>query len=211
VGQVLKDISFEIVRDPKAPTKLIGYARVSTEEQSLDMQIKALERAGVDRADIFVEKVSGAASKRYKLDEALADLRPGDTFVVWKLDRVARSLIDLLRRMKSIDDAGAKFMSITEAIDTKTIGGRLLLNVLGAIAEFERDLITERTRAGVKRAQEQGVQFGQPEKLSGAQKREAAKLRKQGVSVREIAKQYKVSAQTIYAHTRNSALLKTKR
>ena len=204
----MKGVTFEIVRNPNAEPKLIGYARVSTEEQSLDMQVKALERAGVNRDDIYVEKVSGAASKRYKLDEAIADLREGDTFVVWKLDRVGRSLIDLLNRMKTIDKAGAKFQSITEAIDTKTIGGRLLLNVLGAIAEFERDLIQERTKAGVKRAKEKGIRFGQPEKLTDAQKKTAAKLRKQGVSVREIAKQFSVSAQTIYAHTRHSALLK---
>lgn len=193
--------TFEIAKDPKAPAKLIGYARVSTEEQSLDMQIKALERAGVEPDDIFVEKVSGAASKRPKLAEAISDLRPGDVFVVWKLDRVGRSMIDLLKRMNQIDEAGAKFKSLTEQIDTGTPVGNLLLHVLGAVAQFERDLITERTRAGVKRAQERGVRFGQPPKLSKKQVAEAQRLRKSGVSVREIAKQLNVSAQTIYVYT----------
>jgi DNA invertase Pin-like site-specific DNA recombinase len=198
----LKDAkTFEIERNPNASAKLIGYARVSTEEQSLDMQINALERAGVEPDDIFVEKVSGAASKRPKLTEAIADLRPGDVFVVWKLDRVGRSMIDLLRKMQQIDDAGAKFKSLTEQIDTGTPVGNLLLHVLGAVSQFERDLITERTRAGVKRAQERGVRFGQPPKMNAKQIREAQLLRKRGERVEDIAKLYNVSKQTIYVNT----------
>ena len=192
---------FEIVRSKAAPAKVIGYARVSTEEQSLDLQVKALERAGCDPDDIYVEKVSGAASKRPMLSEAIADLRDGDTFIVWKMDRVARSLMDLLRRMKQIEEAGAVFKSITESIDTKSIGGRLLMNILGAIAEFERDLIQERTRAGVKRAQERGVRFGQPPKLNAKQIAEAQKMRSKGARVVEIAKRFDVSVQTIYTST----------
>jgi len=117
------------------------------------------------------------------------------------MDRIARSLIDLLRRMNQIEDSGAVFKSLTESVDTSSIGGRLLRNILGAVAEFERDLITERTRTGVKRAQERGVRFGQPPKLTAKQVADAQRRRKAGERVVEIAQFYNVSSQTIYANT----------
>lgn len=192
---------FEIIRNPDAPKRLIGYARVSTEEQSLALQTDALKRAGVLADDIHVEKVSGVASKRPRLEDALSSLRPGDTFVVWKLDRLARSLTDLLRRMQQITDAGAGFRSITETIDTTTPAGRLIMHVIGAIAEFERDLISERTKAGTRAAQARGVRVGQPEKLTQKQKEQAQRMRDRRVSVREIASKFSVSAPTIYNYT----------
>lgn len=181
--------------------RLIGYARVSTVEQSLDMQIAHLTKAGVRPSDIHVEKVSAASAKRVKLEWALQNLREGDTLVVWKMDRLARSLLDLIHKLKQIESAGARFRSLTEHIDTNTPGGRLIFHVLGALAEFERDLVVERTRAGVKIAQAKGTKFGVDPKLSPKQVAQAQKMRDKGISAREIAKQFKVSAQTIYSWT----------
>lgn len=180
---------------------MIGYARVSTEEQNLDMQIQQLEKAGVPRGSIHVEKVSAAVSRRPKLEWAIEGLRDGDTLVCWKMDRIARSLSDLMRRIKQIEDSGANFRSLTESIDTTTPGGRLIFHVLGALAEFERDLIRERTRAGVKAAQERGVTFGVPPKLSPKQIAEAQKRRDRGESVYSIAKHFGVAHTTVYSWT----------
>lgn len=181
--------------------RLVGYARVSTEEQSLEMQIEALREAGCKSDQIHVEKVSAASSRRPKLDWALETLRPGDTFAVWKMDRMARSLVDLLCKMDRIKSEGAQFKSLTEQIDTNTPGGRLVFHVLGAIAEFERDLIRERTRAGVKAAQARGVQFGQPPMLTGLQIKRAQKMRDAGRSAREIAAELGCSHSTVYNWT----------
>lgn len=180
---------------------MIGYARVSTEEQSLEMQIGALVKSGVERDSVHLEKVSGVAAKRVKLDWTLNHLRPGDTLVVWKLDRVARSLADLMIRIKQIEQSGANFRSLTEHIDTTTPGGRLIFHVLGALAEFERDLIRERTIAGVRAAQERGVTFGVPPKLSPKQVAQAQRRRDNGESVYKIAKDVGVAHTTIYTWT----------
>lgn len=180
---------------------MVGYARVSTAEQNLEMQIEALHKAGVHKDSLHVEKVSGAASRRPKLEWALKTLRPGDTFTVWKMDRMARSLVDLLKRMEQIRAEGAQFKSLTEEIDTNTPGGRLVFHVLGAIAEFERDLIRERTNAGVKAAMARGVRFGQPPALDPKQIGQAQRMRDGGLSARSIAKQFNVSHATIYAWT----------
>ena len=180
------------------PTEnLIGYARVSTEEQNLEMQISALTRNGVPRVNIAVEKVSAAASRRPALDGILEGLRPGDVLVVWKMDRIARSLSDLMAKMATIVAAGASFKSLTEHIDTSTPGGRLIFHVLGALAEFERDLIVERTRAGVIAAKARGVRFGQEPKLNEKQVMKAQKMRDKGMSIRAIAAHYDVSHNTI--------------
>lgn len=168
----------------------------------MQMQIEALKRAGVNADHLHIEKVSAAASKRPKLEWALETLRPGDTFTVWKMDRMARSLVDLLNRMETIKRAGAQFQSLTEKIDTNTPGGRLVFHVLGAIAEFERDLIRERTRAGVKAAQARGTQFGVDPKLSDKQVEKAQTMRDAGKSAREIALKFGVSHSTIYNWTR---------
>ncbi len=181
----------------KSTENLIGYARVSTEEQSLEMQIDRLIAAGVPRDHIAVEKVSAARAVRPALDALMASLRPGDTLVVWKMDRIARSLVDLLSKMDRIKASGASFRSLTEQIDTSTPGGRLIFHVLGALAEFERDLIKERTRTGVKAAMARGVRFGVEPKLSGKQVEQAQKQRDRGDSIRLIASRFGVSHNTI--------------
>jgi DNA invertase Pin-like site-specific DNA recombinase len=147
---------------------LIGYARVSTEEQTLDLQNDALNKAGCDR--VFTDVVSGAKSDRPGLHEALTYLRKGDVLVVWRLDRLGRSLpylIDLMNRFAQ-EDIG--FKSITEQFDTTTSGGKLIFHVFGALAEFERDLIRDRTRAGLAAARARGRVGGRPKKLATPQK-----------------------------------------
>ena len=128
---------------------LVGYARVSTEDQSLDLQTDALAAAGVLPDNMHVEKVSGASAKRPALDLAIMDLRPGDTFVVWRLDRLARSMRQLYARLDQIYAKGAYFRSVQESFDFGTISGKLVLGVLGLVAEFERQLISQRTTAGI--------------------------------------------------------------
>lgn len=176
---------------------MIGYARVSTAEQNLEMQIEALRKAGVPPDSIHVEKVSGAAAKRPKLDWAIDSLREGDTLVVWKLDRMARSLSDLINRVEQLRLAGAGFKSLTEQIDTTTPAGRFMFHLFGAVAEFERDLIRERTRAGVRSAAERGVKFGRDPIMSAKQIKKAQALRTKGMSIRKVAKEFGVSHSTI--------------
>lgn len=186
----------------KQTENLIGYARVSTAEQSLQMQIDALVKAGVPRAHIAVETVSAARAKRPELDTILAGLRPGDTLVVWKMDRIARNLVDLLTKMDTIKTAGASFKSLTEQIDTTTPGGRLIFHVLGSLAEFERDLIVERTRTGVKAAKARGVKFGQERALNDDQTLVAQRMRDDGIPVVKIAEKFKCAPNTIRNWTR---------
>lgn len=137
---------------------------MSTAEQNLDMQTTALIRAGVDQSNIFVDTLSGSTKKRRTGREvAMRQLRPGGTLLVWKMDRISRSLFDLMSLLNAIEEKGAKFRSLTEPmIDTTNPMGRMLVGVIGAIAQFERDLIQQRSREGVRRAQERGVVFGQP-------------------------------------------------
>lgn len=164
----------------------VGYARVSTVEQNLDMQITALRRAGVAADRIHVEKVSASGKNRPKLEWALSTLREGDTLVVWKLDRIARSMQDMLNRMEKIKSAGAGFKSLTEQLDTNTPGGVFLFHMLAAAAQLERDLVVQRTRAGVAAAKERGVRFGVLPKLDAKQQAQCRKWRKEKKTVREI-------------------------
>jgi DNA invertase Pin-like site-specific DNA recombinase len=142
----------------------IGYARVSTGEQTLDLQLDALSKAGCGK--VFTETASGAKSERPVLKEALAYVRPGDTLVVWRLDRLGRSLQHLIATVTDLKERGIGFRSLTEQIDTTTSGGKLIFHVFGALAEFERDLITERTHAGLAAARARGRTGGRPKKLS---------------------------------------------
>lgn len=192
---------FEIVQNDNAPKMFIGYARVSTADQSIDMQVAALKRAGVTDEGLYVEKISAASRKRPKLEEALEALRKGDTFVVWKLDRLARSMIDLLNRIKYIEFKGASLRSLTEQIDTHSTSGKFMIHMLGALAEFERGIIRERTMWGMAEAKAQGKQVGQPEVLTAADKQKAQKMRDGGKSVRAIAEHFGVSHGTVYNHT----------
>ena len=128
---------------------LVGYARVSTEDQSLDLQTDALRTAGVREANLHVEKISGASPKRPARDYAIKDLREGDTFVVWRLDRLARSMRQLYARLDAIYAKGAYFRSLQEDFNFGTVSGKLVLGVLGLVAEFERQIIAQRTSAGI--------------------------------------------------------------
>jgi DNA invertase Pin-like site-specific DNA recombinase len=176
---------------------LIGYARVSTREQNLDLQLDALTKAGC--FNIWQEKRSAASANRPQLDLAIRDLREGDTLVVWRLDRLARSMRELYRRLDAIYAAGAKFKSLQEQFDFSTATGKFILGILGLVAELERQITVERTIAGVKTAREQGKPFGAPRKMSDKQIAEAkALLKKPGWNVPRVAKKFGVSPPTIY-------------
>lgn len=139
---------------------LMGYARISTEDQSLDLQIDALVRNGVSPDRIFTDKGSGAKVKRKGLEECLRALEKGDVLVVWKLDRLARTLIQLIEIAENLIKREIGLKSITEAVDTTTPGGRLVFHVIGSIGQFERDLIRERTKAGLAAKRARGVKVG---------------------------------------------------
>lgn len=177
---------------------IIGYARVSTADQNLALQLDALTRAGCER--IFDDAASGAKAKRPGLDACLQALEAGDTLVVWKLDRAARSLSSLLRIVEFCEKHAIGFRSLTEAIDTTTLSGRLVLNVMGAIAEFERGLIVERTNAGLRAAKDRGVKFGRPALLTDEALTEAKRLIvEDGLSVPAAAERIGVKKATLYA------------
>lgn len=190
----------EPLEPPPVDSRLIGYARVSTADQNPQMQIDALLKAGVHPDNVHSEFVSGVAKKRPKLALAMMDCRPGDTLVVWKLDRVGRSLLDLLARMKELEDAGVGFRSLTEGIDTTTPGGRLIMHVMGALAQFERDLIVERTREGMKSHIARGGAVGAPAIMTPARLKDVERRLKRGDRVTAIAKDHGVSAATIYTY-----------
>ena len=180
------------------PTK-IGYARVSTDDQHLDLQRDALEKAGCQ--DIYEEKISGKQADRPELTQCLRSLREGDVLVVWRLDRLGRSLPDLVRIVGELESRGIGFESITEKIETVSATGRLVFHVFAALAEFERNLIRERTRAGIDAARARGRQGGRPPKLEVRQIREIRQLLKDPrVRVTDVAKRYGVSRSTIYKH-----------
>ena len=177
---------------------LIGYARVSTPEQSVAMQVEALIKYGVKKEDIYTENVSGVKKNRPALAKALRQLREGDVLVVWKLDRVARSISNLLEVMEELEAKGVKFRSITEGLETETPGGKMIFHVMGALAQLERDLIVERTRAGVKAAQERGVRFGRDFILKPEDMPKVWSLiNERGWTQKRAADKYKVSVQTI--------------
>jgi DNA invertase Pin-like site-specific DNA recombinase len=171
---------------------IVGYARVSTDEQTLDAQQAALREAGCEK--VFAEKVSGAKTDRQQLAKAIAALAEGDSLIVTKLDRLARSTRDLLNTLDAIGKAGASFRSLGDQwADTTTPHGRLMLTVLGGLAEFERHLILARTTEGRKRAQARGVRFGRRPKLTVHQRQEALARRAAGEVLTEIARSYNVS------------------
>ncbi|EQB17374.1 DNA invertase [Sphingobium lactosutens DS20] len=175
---------------------LIGYARVSTGDQKLALQHDALNAAGCER--IFDDHASGAKTDRPGLAETLAYLRDGDTLVVWKLDRLGRSMSHLIEKVGELAAHGVGFRSLTEQIDTTTSGGMLVFNIFGSLAQFERDLIRERTNAGLKAARERGSLGGRrpvitPDKLRKARAHIAA-----GLTVREAATRLKVGKTALY-------------
>jgi DNA invertase Pin-like site-specific DNA recombinase len=175
---------------------IVGYARVSTDGQTLDAQHSALVEAGAER--VFSEKQSGAKTDRAQLARALATLASGDTLVVCKLDRLARSTRDLLNTLDAIGKAGATFRSLGDPwCDTTTPHGKLMLTVLGGLGEFERHLILARTSEGRTRAQQRGVRFGRKPKLTLHQRAEALERRAAGEALVDIARSYAVSHSTI--------------
>lgn len=175
----------------------IGYARVSTTEQHLDLQLVALKEAGCDR--IFQEKISGAKLDRPELQRLIDQLRPDDIVVVCKLDRLARSTQNLLELAERIKAEEASFCSLSEPwADTSSHTGKMIMTVFAGIAEFERDLIRERTGAGRIAAKERGVRFGRPKKMNEEQKLLAKRLFEENKSVSEIAKTFNVHKATIY-------------
>lgn len=178
---------------------LVGYARVSTQDQHLDLQRDALTAAGCDK--IFADQAPGAQAERPGLSEALEYVREGDVLVVWRLDRLGRSVKDLVMRIEELGAAGVGFRSLQEAIDTTTAGGRLIFHVFSALAEFERELIRERTMAGLASARARGRKGGRPAAMTPRKIELASKLmRDSSVSVAEVCEAVGVSRSTLYRY-----------
>lgn len=198
-------------RKPPQPTEptgqLIGYARVSTSDQSVDMQLDALRRAGVPEDNLWFEVKSGVRARRPKLEMALTQAMRGDVFVVYKLDRLGRSLRDLMDKIEDLDKRGIGFRSLNEGIDTRTAIGRFAFHMLGALAQFERDLTVERTRDGMAAARRRGVRLGAFPKLNKDQEREAYDMLKAGQTVTAVAAHFKVTRPTLYARVRIKRLV----
>lgn len=174
---------------------LIGYARVSTVEQSLDLQIDELERAGCEK--IFSDTgFSGSLTSRPALDKMIESLKAGDTLVTWRLDRLGRSLGHLILLVTELERRQVTFKSLSDAIDTRTPGGRLQFHMLGALAEFERSLISERTRAGMAAARARGARIGRPTKLDAAEI-DAAMVQVQRSTLSKLAERLDVSPTTL--------------
>ncbi|AWN09910.1 recombinase family protein [Salmonella enterica subsp. enterica serovar Derby] len=176
----------------------IGYARVSTDDQNLHLQRDALVAAGCEI--IYEDKASGKSTARPELDNCLKALRPGDTLVVWRLDRLGRSLGDLVKVVTNlIDERGVGFLSLQEQIETNSASGKLIFHVFAALAEFERNLISERTRAGLDAARARGRKGGRKPKLAPKDIREIKVLLKDpSIPVSDVAKRFGVSRTTIY-------------
>lgn len=178
---------------------LIGYARVSTEDQHLDLQRDALAQAGCGR--IFEDRRSGAKADRPGLLAALDYARLGDCLVVWRLDRLGRSLPDLIALVRRMEDAGVQLQSLTEGIDTSTANGRLTFHLFASLAEFERALVRERTRAGLNAARARGRKGGRKHRLTPERRAHAVDLyRAKDKTVREICRLMGISKPTLYAY-----------
>lgn len=182
---------------------LIGYARVSTAGQSLDLQLDALRAAGCEK--IFHDQVGGAKSDRPGLEEALGYIRNGDALIVWRLDRLGRSLKHLMETVGKLESKGIGFRSITESIDTTTIGGRLIFHIFAALAEFERNLIKERVNAGLESARARGRYGGRPQKLNKTKADLARKLyTEKQHTIGQICDMLAISPPTLYAYLKKT-------
>src|SRR5512147_1818278 len=183
---------------------LVGYARVSTEDQNLDLQRDALTHAGCER--VFTDVASGAKDERTGLAEAIAFLRPGDTLAVWKLDRLGRSLKHLIETVTALQARKVGFRSLQESIDTTTSGGKLVFHVFGALAEFERDLIRERTQAGLQAARARGRQGGRPRLLDATKLSQARSLHQDPANtIAAICATLGIARATFYRHLASPA------
>lgn len=178
-----------------------GYARVSTDDQKADLQTAALKKAGCEY--VFTETAGGSSAKRPELKRCLASLRAGDVLVVWKLDRLGRSLSHLVGVLAELQGRGVAFQSLTEAIDTESAAGRLMGHILGALAEFERSLIVERTQAGLKAAKQRGQKLGRKPSLSEEQRQHARDLLAKGESPAAVARLLNVCRATLYNSLRH--------
>lgn len=183
---------------------LVGYARVSTQDQNLDLQIDALKKAGVKDDNLHVEKLSATSKNRPALDSAIKDLCAGDTLLVWRLDRFARSMRDLYSRLDRVYAKGARFRSLTESFDFDTFTGKFVLGILGLVAELERQITIARTSAGIKAYKEKtGNKWGRVAKLNEKQVVEAGRMlnrKKDPMSGPQVAAHFKVATPTIYQH-----------
>lgn len=177
----------------------IGYARISTDDQNLDLQRDALQQAGCNV--VYEEAASGKNTDRPELEHCRKALRAGDTLVVWRLDRLGRSLPDLVRIVAELEHDGIGFESLTEKIETGSAAGKLVFHVFAALSEFERNLIRERTHAGLTAARARGRKGGRKPKLDAKQLREIkAMLRDETIAVADVAKRYGISRTTLYKH-----------
>lgn len=183
---------------------LIGYARVSTQDQTLDLQTDALARAGCEK--IFTDMTSGAKAERPGLLEAMSHLRAGDTLVVWRLDRLGRTLNHLIATITKLNEQGIGFKSLQENMDTTTPGGKLIFHIFGALAEFEREVIRERTNAGLQAARARGRLGGRPT-LQTRDPKKVALARKlytdRNMTVKEICETLRIGRRTLYRYTRS--------
>lgn len=175
---------------------LIGYARVSTQDQNLDLQVEALTKAGCKK--IFDDKISGSRAERPGLTKALEMLREDDTLVVWKLDRLGRSVKNLVNLVGELHKQGIQFKSLTDAIDTGTPSGRFFFHVMASLAEMERELTVERTRAGLEVARQLGRTGGRKRQMTDSKIESAKKLLANGIPPRDVAKNLGVSVPTLY-------------
>src|SRR5215212_9266725 len=179
----------------------IGYARVSTDDQNLDLQRDALEKAGCER--IFTDRVTGTKAERKGLTEALSHLRSGDTLIVWRLDRLGRSLRHLIDTVTDLQERGIGFKSLQESIDTTTSGGKLVFHIFGALAEFEREIIRERTKAGLTAARSRGRRGGRPKVLSDKKAEMARQIYADRThSIDEICQTLGISRTTFYRYVK---------
>ena len=189
--------------DNTSKPMLLGYARVSTVDQNLALQRDALTEAGC--AKIFTEQMSGAVTDRPALHDALEFARSGDTLIVWKLDRLARSMKQLIETVETLRVRGIGFRSLTEALDTTTAQGRLVFHMFGALAEFERQLIQERTQAGLRAARARGRVGGRPKVLAPGKRQRAVQLyQAKQLTVKEICEMMGISKPTLYAYVRQA-------
>lgn len=174
----------------------IGYARVSTQDQDLELQFQALEEARCKRT--FFDKASGSSLDRPGLEDALSHLRKGDFLVVWKLDRLGRSVKALVQLVEGLQQRGVGFVSLTDSIDTATPAGRFFFHMMAALAQMERELVIERTRAGLAAARKQGRTGGRPRRMTPGKVQAARKLLASGTSPPEVARNLGVSVPTLY-------------
>ena len=175
---------------------ILGYARVSTADQNSNLQTDALKKAGCE--NIFIDSISGTRDQRPELSKLLSTVRAGDCVVVWKLDRLGRSLAHLVKLVNQFKEQSVDLVFIVDSIDTTTPAGEFFFHVMAAMAQFERETIVQRTRAGLQAAKERGVKLGRPSKLSPHQKRAALKMIKDGEPYKTVALTFNITLASLY-------------